>query len=246
MRYLIVSDIHGNWEALESVLASARGGYDEVCCLGDVVGYCADPNRVTDWIRTNVKAVVRGNHDKACAGLENLEWFNPIARQAALWTMQHLTTENLEWLRALPKGPLVTEEFEMFHGSPLDEDDYIVSAQDAAQLMGYLQSPVSFFGHTHLQGGFTCERCGVRKIERPRRDANGRVLELQRDSLYMINPGSVGQPRDGDPRTAWAVYDSVERLVEYRRAEYDVRACQNKILRCGLPELLAHRLEAGA
>jgi predicted phosphodiesterase len=245
VRYLILSDIHGNWEALESALASAQGGYDEVYCLGDVVGYCADPNRVTDWVRKNAKAVVRGNHDKACAGLEDLEWFNPIARQAALWTMQRLSAENLEWLRTLPKGPILLEDFEIFHGSPVDEDDYVVSAHDAAQLMGYLQTPVSFFGHTHLQGGFTCERGGVRKIERLSRDATAKVLEVQPDSLYMINPGSVGQPRDGDARTAWAVYDSRERVVEYRRAKYDVNACQAKILKCGLPELLARRLDAG-
>lgn len=243
---MILSDIHGNWEALETVIATARDAYDEVYCLGDIVGYCADPNRVTDWVRTNAKAVVRGNHDKACAGLEDLEWFNPIARQAARWTMQRLSPENLAWLRALPRGPIVLDEFEMFHGSPVDEDDYIVSVHEAAQVMGYLQSPVAFFGHTHLQGGFTCERGGIRRIERPARDATSKILELQRDSLYMINPGSVGQPRDGDARTAWAIYDSKERTVEHRRAQYDVRTCQSKILKCGLPELLAHRLEAGA
>jgi diadenosine tetraphosphatase ApaH/serine/threonine PP2A family protein phosphatase len=168
-----------------------------------------------------------------------------VARKAATWTMQALTPANLEYLRALPVGPLLVGGFQIFHGSPLNEDDYVVSAFDAKQQMGYLETPVSFFGHTHLQGGFFCRRNGVSKIERPPKDAGSRVLELDPDTLYMINPGSVGQPRDGDPRAAWAIYDTSERTVEYRRVCYDIRSCQDKILRAGLPELLAFRLEVG-
>lgn len=246
MRYLIVSDLHGNQEALDAVLAASRDAYDEVYCLGDVVGYCADPNSVADWVRSSARASVRGNHDKACAGLEDLEWFNPVARQAALWTMRTLTPVNLEWLRKLPKGPVACGPFEIFHGSPVDEDDYVVAAYEAAQLLSYVQSPLSFFGHTHVQGGFVCDRAGVRKIERPKPDVSIKTLELQRDALYMINPGSVGQPRDGDSRAAWAIYDSDQSVIEYRRTRYDIRKCQEKILRAGLPELLAHRLGAGA
>jgi predicted phosphodiesterase len=245
VRYLILSDIHGNWEALAAVLADTRGAYDEVLCLGDLVGYCADPNRVVDWVRANARSVVRGNHDKACAGLEDLEWFNPVARTAATWTMQALTPANLKYLRALPVGPQMVGGFQIFHGSPVDEDDYVVSAYEAKQQMQYLETPVSFFGHTHLQGGFFCQRNGVAKIERPSKDARSRVLDLARDTLYMINPGSVGQPRDGDPRAAWAIYDTSEQTVEYRRVCYDIRSCQDKILRAGLPELLAFRLEVG-
>ncbi len=245
MRYLILSDLHANWEALEAVLADAQGRYDEPLCLGDLVGYCADPNRVTGWVRENVRSVVRGNHDKACAGLEDLEWFNPIAKQAAEWTMRALTPANLEYLRALPRGPLCIDSFQIVHGSPLDEDDYVVSAFDAGQLCGYLQTPVSFFGHTHLQGGFLCHRNGVKRIERPARDTHVRALDLEPNIVYLLNPGSVGQPRDGDARAAYAIYDRDARYVEYRRVQYDIAACQSKILAAGLPPLLAYRLEAG-
>lgn len=248
MRYLIISDLHANWEALSAVIEAARGSYDEVLCLGDLVGYCADPNRVVNWVRANSACVVRGNHDKACAGLDDLEWFNPIAQQAARWTMEALNAENLEYLRALPAGPmLVAGAFQIFHGGPLDEDEYIVSAYDASHQMEYVQTPVSWFGHTHLQGGFRLLRgAGVRKVERITKNADSLVLEIERDGLYMLNPGSVGQPRDGDARAAWAIYDTEERIAVFRRVCYDVRSCQDKILKAGLPELLAFRLEVGS
>jgi predicted phosphodiesterase len=122
VRYLILSDIHSNWEALEAVLADAGGSFDEALCCGDLVGYGADPNRVVEWVRSNVRIVVRGNHDKGCAGLEDLDWFNPIARSAAQWTAAVLAPENLEYLRNLPKGPIPLDSFQILHGSPLDED----------------------------------------------------------------------------------------------------------------------------
>ncbi len=246
MRYLILSDIHANWDALTAVLARSRGKYDEVLCLGDLVGYCADPNRVVDWVRGNARIVVRGNHDKACAGLEDLEWFNPVARTAALWTMEVLTAPNLDYLRNLPAGPLTVGDFQIFHGSPIDEDEYVLSPYEAGQQLMYVDTPVSFFGHTHLQGGFYQIRTGVRRIDRPGRLSESRVLELEPDALYMVNPGSVGQPRDGDPRAAWAIYDTEERSVEYRRVCYDIRSSQEKIIKAGLPELLAFRLESGS
>ena len=110
MRYLILSDIHSNWEALEAVLKDAAGAYDTVLCCGDLVGYCADPNRVLDWCRANVKRIVRGNHDKVVAGLDGLEWFNPVAQAASLWTRHELTPENLDYLANLPKGPLTVDD----------------------------------------------------------------------------------------------------------------------------------------
>lgn len=119
MRYLILSDIHGNREALDAVLEEAsKDGYDSVLCLGDIVGYGADPNSVADWVRTNAAAVVRGNHDKAAVGLDNLEWFNPAARASALWTRSTLTDENREWLLQLPRGPVPVADFQILHGSP--------------------------------------------------------------------------------------------------------------------------------
>jgi predicted phosphodiesterase len=245
VRYLILSDIHANWEALEAVLADAGADYDETLCCGDLVGYGADPNRVVEWIRQRAKLVVRGNHDKACAGLDDLEWFNPVARSAATWTGQALTPDNLDYLRNLAKGPAPLDSFQILHGSPLDEDEYLVSAFAVSQVAPYLDREVSFFGHTHLQGGYLCSPDGIKRLARPEGAEIRRVVELEHEVLYLINPGSVGQPRDGDPRAGCLIYDSERRLVEFRRIPYDVRAAQAKIRAAGLPDLLADRLEFG-
>lgn len=240
MRYLILSDIHSNWEALQAVMAQARD-YDRIACCGDVVGYGADPDRVTEWVKDNVANIVRGNHDKACAGLEDLDWFSPMARASAEWTRDHIRQENLEYLRDLAPGPEHIGEFQILHGSPLDEDEYLVSERDVAQIAPYLDAPASFFGHTHLQGIFLCHRNGVKRL-------NGTVFDsfqLEADSNYLINSGSVGQPRDGDPRAGYAIYEPKSRLVTLFRVEYDVPATQRKILKAGLPEQLAFRLELG-
>jgi predicted phosphodiesterase len=245
VRYLILSDIHANWEALQAVLAQAQSAYDQVLCCGDVVGYGADPDAVTEWVRKNVAVIVRGNHDKACAGLEDLEWFNSVARTSALWTQETMKPENIEYLRCLSKGPERIDGFQIVHGSPLDEDEYVVSDYDVAQVAPYLDAAVSFFGHTHLQCGFLCHRNGVKRLRTVDTDAESEVIELEPDAGYLINPGSVGQPRDGDPRAAYAVYQPELRQVTLRRTEYDVASAQRKILEAGLPELLALRLEAG-
>jgi predicted phosphodiesterase len=246
VRYLIVSDIHANWEALEAVLEHSRGAYDAVLCCGDLVGYGADPNPVVDWVRGNVSAIVRGNHDKSCCGLEDLEWFNPVARTAASWTAAALTFENMEYLRGLPKGPVAVEDFQLVHGTPLDEDDYLVSMFAVSELRRYLEKQVSVFGHTHLQGGFFCHRNGVRRLGPTPPDQDRMALELEAGASYLINPGSVGQPRDSDPRAAYLLYDPAAHLVEYRRVPYDIQRAQEKILAAGLPELLAARLETGS
>ena len=242
MRYLILSDIHANWEALQAVLADAESEYDRILCCGDVVGYGANPDAVAEWVRENVAHIVRGNHDKACAGLEDLDWFNPVARLSAVWTQQAMQAENIDYLRDLPRGPERVADFEILHGSPLDEDEYVVSEQDAAQLAPYLDSKTLFFGHTHLQGGFLCHRNGVKRLPRVRSDAQAEILELEPDLNYLINPGSVGQPRDGDPRAAYALYEPKPHLVTLRRVAYDIAEAQKKILAAGLPELLALRL----
>ncbi len=244
MRYLILSDIHGNWEALQSVLAHARDGYERIVCCGDLVGYGADPDAVTEWVQHNVASVVRGNHDKACAGLEDLEWFNPVARASARWTMSVMKSQNIGYLRELPKGPERIDSFQILHGSPVDEDEYIVTERDVAQIAPYLDSSVSFFGHTHLQGAFLCHRNGVKHLPPPQ-DSAAVTYELENDQTYFINAGSVGQPRDGDARAAYAVYEPSARLVTLFRAGYDIASAQKKILAAGLPDILAARLEAG-
>ena len=188
--------------------------------------------------------MVRGNHDKACAGLENLEWFNPVARMSALWTQQTTDPRNIAYLRDLPKGPEAIEGFQILHGSPVDEDEYVVSDQDASQVIPYLDVSLSFFGHTHLQGGFQALPGGIRRILKPSGERGD--LELDPDAFYLINPGSVGQPRDGDPRAAYAIYEPGIRLVSYYRVAYNVQGAQKKIIDAGLPDVLARRLSVGS
>jgi len=245
VRYLILSDIHSNWEALEAVLRDAKGKFDEILCLGDIVGYGADANAVVEWTRANVKKIIRGNHDRVAVEPKDMEWFNPVARQGAIWTRDALTEENLAYVGSLPKGPLVLGDFQISHGSPLDEDEYVVSPSEAGQFWGYLDTPVTFFGHTHVQGGFRLHRNGVRGIGSVGASESGCEVELEEDCFHLVNPGSVGQPRDGDPRAAYAIYTPKEGLLNFRRVAYDVETAQRKILEAGLPPVLADRLSIG-
>ena len=245
MRYLILSDLHANWEALDAVIQDAGGSYDRALCCGDLVGYGADPDPVVEWVRRSCPVVVRGNHDRACTGQEDLEWFNPIARVAALWTQQHFSPENSEYVRSLPQGPLIDDGLEVLHGSPLDEDEYVTAPTDAVPVFDYLESRLAFFGHTHLQGGFIWNQSRVETIGcAPSR--KGRMnMEVDPSCAYLINPGSVGQPRDGDPRAAYALYDSGRRVVTFCRVRYNIAAAQKKIREAGLPMVLADRLSMG-
>ncbi len=245
MRYLIVSDLHANWEALQAVIEDAAGRYDQALCCGDLVGYGADPNAVVEWVRQNCAAVVRGNHDKACSGQEDLEWFNPVARAAAGWTMRSLTPENARYTHNLPKGPLVVGNFEVLHGAPFDEDEYVLGAEDAGQSFEYLERRLAFFGHTHVQGGFIWNHSRVETIPRTALRASRQSMEVDGDCAYLINPGSVGQPRDGDPRAAYVLYDSDAGMVTYFRVPYDIGQAQKKIRGVGLPPILADRLSLG-
>jgi diadenosine tetraphosphatase ApaH/serine/threonine PP2A family protein phosphatase len=251
VRLLILSDIHSNLEALEACLDAAPS-FDHVVNLGDVVGYGASPNEVTQVCREITWIGVRGNHDKVCTGIETPETFNPIAAAAALWTRQMLTPSNLEWLHALPEGPRVTPEIEnvqFVHGSPLDEDQYMVSITDAMNALALSRVSVTFFGHSHIQGAFYVNssegpwelRPGAHEEEKHEKQA----IYLLADSRYLINPGSVGQPRDGDWRAGFAVYDSERHTVTFHRVPYNVKATQERIRQARLPERLALRLEEG-
>ena len=244
MRYLVLSDIHSNWEALQAVVSAADGLYERIVCLGDLVGYGADPNPVVDWVRDHVVAVIRGNHDKACSGKEGLEWFNEIARDAALWTLRQLNEPNLAYLLGLRKGPLEADGMTLVHGSILDEDEYVVSPREAANVFPYLDGKITFFGHTHLQGGFVQSKGRLMAI-RPKPNRGPQYLELRPDDKYLVNPGSVGQPRDGDWRAAFVVYDSEQGRLDFHRLEYDVVTAQRKIVEAGLPVHLAARLAVG-
>jgi predicted phosphodiesterase len=245
VRYLILSDLHGNWEALDAVLRESEGRYDSVLCCGDLVGYGADPNTVTEWARNNCAQVVRGNHDKACTGLDDLDWFNPVAKAAALWTQQALEPSNAGYVRSLPRGPLIAGPCELVHGSPSDEDEYVLSADQAGSAFQYLRNSVAFFGHTHVQGGFWLRGKTVEPVPGVARKSERQIVELERGRAYMLNPGSVGQPRDRDPRAAFAIYDSNAEVVTYWRVPYDIVSAQRKIIAAGLPPALAERLAIG-
>lgn len=239
MAFLVVSDLHANREALEAVLQDARGSYDRIVCLGDLAGYGAEPNEVIGWARDHVAAIIRGNHDKICVSDEPLDTYHPSARASAEWTRRVLSEESRRYLEALPRGPLRYENFDLVHGSPADEDEYLVGAMDATMVREYLAAPITFFGHTHIQGGFLVTRNGSRRIIPPG------TLELEPDHAYLLNPGAVGQPRDGDPRAAYALYFPEQRVVEFRRVPYDIASAAAKIRAAGLPEHLAARLFEG-
>lgn len=246
MRYLILSDLHSNWEALQAVLRDAGSKFDRVICCGDLVGYGADPNAVVEWVRANCHLVVRGNHDKACTGQEDLEWFNPVARAGALWTCQNLSEENAAYVRELPQGPVLLDGVQILHGSPWDEDEYVAAEEEASEAFGYLESRLAFFGHTHLQGGFIWNHARIETIPHVSPRRNRYSMEIDSACGYLINPGSVGQPRDGDPRAGYAVYEANGRpAVCYHRVPYDVETAQRKIYEAGLPPYLADRLGMG-
>jgi len=245
VRYLILSDLHANRQALDAIVQETAGRYDEALCLGDLVGYGADPNAVVEWVRTNCRLVVRGNHDRACTGQDDLEWFNPVARAAALWTSQVLTPENTAYILSLPRGPLTVENFQILHGSPFDEDEYLLAGEEAEQAFGYLETRIGFFGHTHVQGGFIWNHSRVETIPRtsPRNDRQG--MEIDPECVYLINPGSAGQPRDGDSRAAFLIFDSAAGMLTWFRVPYDINGAQKKIREASLPPLLADRLSVG-
>jgi diadenosine tetraphosphatase ApaH/serine/threonine PP2A family protein phosphatase len=230
---------------------SAAPSFDQVVNLGDIVGYGASPNEVTDRSRGLGKVFVRGNHDKAATGLMNIDDFNPLAAAAATWTRAKLTPANLEWLRAMPQGPVPLEEVpgvQLVHGSPNDEDEYVVSLGDALAPLIALAVPLMFFGHTHLQGGFLANGAsadGFRPEYSTVGQAESVALQLKPSTRYMINPGSVGQPRDGDWRAAFALFDSETQIVHFHRCPYNLKAAQDRILAAKLPARLATRLAAG-
>ena len=247
MRYLVLSDIHANLEALEAVLeAAAADRYDAVAVLGDLVGYGADPNAVVERVRALAPvAIIRGNHDKVAAGLDNADGFNPTAQESAAWTEREITQDTRQYLAALPQGPALLDGFvEICHGSPVDEDTYIFGEMDAAEALAASERQVCLFGHTHLPTAASMGEDRVLDVLfHGARDQHRIALDDGR--RYLINPGSVGQPRDGDPRAAYAILDTSTREIVIRRVAYPVdRAC-DRILASGLPKALGQRLVRG-
>ena len=246
MRYLILSDIHANLTALDTALEVAQGRWDAAACLGDLVGYGPQPNEVIERVRSLAAVTIRGNHDKVVSGLADAEDFNPLARSATIWTREQLHPANLEFLQNLPKGPLTVNGFSILHGALHDEDEYVFGPAQAIEGLIEAPSPVSFFGHTHIQGGFTLRDDQVVVLHAKPAGGNPfALLPVEKGATYLVNPGSVGQPRDGDPRAAFAIADLENSAVELWRVPYDIEQVQKRMTQAGLPEPLILRLSFG-
>jgi diadenosine tetraphosphatase ApaH/serine/threonine PP2A family protein phosphatase len=245
MRYLVLSDIHANLEALEAVLEAARDiPHERLLVLGDLIGYGANPNEVVDRVRDLAPhAVIRGNHDKVGAGLEPSDAFNAVARTAIRWTYEALSDDNRDWLADLPAGPVVVDDLlEICHGTPQDEDMYVFDDGDVLRSMQAASRRLCLFGHTHVQVGY---RLANQSLTLETADLRRPLHIPISHGHYLINPGSVGQPRDGDPRAAFGVYDAQAQAVEIYRTHYPVERTQARIREAGLPEALAQRLMIG-
>jgi diadenosine tetraphosphatase ApaH/serine/threonine PP2A family protein phosphatase len=241
VKIAIISDIHANMEALEAVMLDIREQKldKEIWCLGDIVGYGADPNPVTERIAEEVDINIAGNHDWAAVGKMTLGYFNSAAATSAEWTHDNLTQENRDWLAALPLER-VERDVRLVHGSPSDPAawHYVLSIAEAEGEMSTYDEQLCLIGHSHFLGNF--EQNG-NNIDYNR----GERIRCQKGRRYLVNVGSVGQPRDGDPRSAYVVYDTNTKEVWHRRVPYDVESAHRKILEAGLPRFLADRLLQG-
>jgi predicted phosphodiesterase len=245
MRYLVLTDIHANLEALDACLAHALPRtFDQTLVLGDLVGYGGDPNAVVERVQSlKPVAIVRGNHDKVACGLEQAEGFNSVAKSAAKWTLEVLEPEHREWLCALPAGPIdVDDVVEICHGSPFDEDAYIFDELDAVRALKVSTRQLCLFGHTHYPVAFELSADAFDSLSPAAAETR---IPLRDGSKYLVNPGSVGQPRDGDPRAAYAIVDGDLKQVELFRLSYPVEVAQAKVVKAGLPDVLAQRLGMG-
>ncbi|MBI3168488.1 MAG: metallophosphoesterase family protein [Chloroflexi bacterium] len=242
MRILVMSDIHANYTALEAVLKDA-GTVDETWCLGDLVGYGPDPNAVVEEVQEikNLTCLM-GNHDVAVVGRMSLETFNADAKRSLMYHEKVLTSSNMEFIKSLPTKTKVRGEATMAHGSPRDPLwEYILNSMTASLNFEYFETPWCFVGHTHIQSSFA------------QRDDSGRVLveqtkpdvTLQLHPKLILNPGSVGQPRDRDPRAAYAIYDTEARTWTPKRVMYNISEVQERIRAVGLPEKHAVRIGEG-
>lgn len=246
MRIVIVADMHSNLEAFEAVLAHAAapaggGSIDRLWCLGDVVGYAADPGACVALLRRYPHAAVAGNHDLAAIGRLGTDDFNPMAARAAAWTGEHLSAEEHRYLSSLP-FVVVEDDFTLVHGSLRSPEwEYLLSVEAAEEHLRLQETPYGLVGHSHVPF-VAVEREGSPPDMIPLED--GDVVELG-DSRLVVNPGGVGQPRDGDPRASYAMYDGEARTITLHRVEYDLETAQRKIREAGLPSYLAERLIHG-
>jgi predicted phosphodiesterase len=239
MKYAVIADIHANLEALRVVLEDAKKqNCTHYVCLGDLVGYNANPKECLDIIRDTGMPCVKGNHDEYCSSETNLEGFNPHAAEAIQWTRQQLTEEDRQWLKELKYIRLVAS-FQIVHAT-LDGPQrwgYVFDRLAAAASFTYQNTAVCFFGHTHVPVAFIRDSVV--------RGGTYSKFKIEPGRKYFVNVGSVGQPRDGNPKAAYAIYDMDEGSVELRRLDYDISAAQAKIMAAGLPPRLAERLALG-
>ena len=239
VRYAILSDIHGNYDAFEAVLEGlSRESIDSIICLGDIVGYGPEPAACLNRVRNTAEYVVAGNHDLAVAEKLNIDGFNLLAREATLWTRDELSTENIEYLASLP---LVyhLEGVDIVHGTLCSPElfDYVQTTYDASLSMAHMQAPVCFIGHSHVPIVFVKDEVICYSLDSE--------VQIQDDLRVIVNVGSVGQPRDRDPRASCAVYDTDTKVMQLKRYRYDIDAVVAKVKRAGLPVALGERLRVG-
>jgi predicted phosphodiesterase len=239
MKYAIISDIHANLEALNTTLQKIDNlGADKIICLGDTVGYGANPNECLETIREKKIDSIMGNHDVVACGKKEPDNFNPVARDAALWTRHVLTQENREFLYHLPERREF-EDFLIVHGAISDPDLYIFSTDDAMfEFKLMKKQAVCFFGHTHVRTYYVFQDDAITCLF-------DYEINIEPKAKYLINPGSVGQPRDRDPRASFLIYDTGKGIVKFTRLEYDLSLAQKKIIEVGLDRRLADRLSLG-
>lgn len=243
MRYAIMSDIHSNLSALEEALRVAEEAkVDRYLCLGDIVGYGPSPNECCELVRSLPGMFIRGNHDEAAIQPGKEMWFTPAARACITWTREQLTAENLAFLESLPEQEVV-EGAIMCHGSIPNPDLYTTTPEEALLSFQVMGGQLTFFGHTHYAEWFRYNRNSELPVEEPR--PRGGFLRLGRDSQFMINPGAVGQPRDGNHQAGFVIWDQTAGTVELLRVDYNVADTQRRMLEAGLPENMALRLGLG-
>jgi predicted phosphodiesterase len=242
MRYAIICDVHGNLEAFQVVLAEIkRRNIDRIFHLGDVVGYNSNPNECVELMISEGITSIMGNHDAAACGLDDPLWFNSAAKQAVIWTRTKLEPKYRDFLRTLPEQLIIDEQIMLAHGSPETRDNYILDWMDAMRqfvVMEKMKVNICFFGHSHLPALFAYRGFNHDLNEHGRHS-------IDRGNRYLVNFGGLGQPRDGDPRTCFGIYDSDEMYVEFFRLKYDVIKCAKKVEEAGLDSYLAERLMAG-
>ena len=244
MKYLVISDIHSNLEAFEKLLTLKKvKEVDKILFLGDLVGYGASPNEVIKLFKSlKNTSYVRGNHDKVVAGIESSSLFNPVAAYSAEWSKNNISKENLKFLKNIEVGPKIVDHFSTIcHGSTFDEDYYVFSIFEASESMKFMETSVGFFGHTHFPVMYFLRNNKIDTVPFVK-DAK---IKLDSNTKYLINPGSIGQPRDKDPRPSYIIFDSEKKELLFHRFSYSIKKTQKKIIDAGLPEVLATRLESG-